>query len=312
MTTTSPTHTHTLHPFGESVIYLLHSGSCTQLLESIHGSPLSQIVFSAGTMYAVPGTDRSLIPVPVHVKPHHTREVRLPQQHQQQQQQLLQQPQQHLQHLQQSSPPPPPQQHHHHHPHPLPLRTHIASHSLFAPGHLTPLHHTHSPPPATTSTLPLFGPARQSGGREQGRKPFRYHSRSAARTSIDISEFHVPELPPPIHPTSAQGFRNHTNRLPIRSPSHFTFPSSSSSFSPPPPPPKDHPVIPLRRPLRPAVSFGAVSHHSYDSTCPIVEKPTSHPERKRAASMEPRSIKPAWNQRLHNCFSCCFAAPPSP
>lgn len=265
-------------------------------------------------MYAVPGTDRSLIPVPVHVKPQHTREVRLPQQHQQQQQ-LLQQPQQHLQHLQQSSPPspPPPQQHHHHHhhPHPLPLRTHIASHSLFAPGHLAPLHHTHSPPPATTSTLHLFRPARQSGGREQGRKPFRYHSRSAARTSIDISEFHVPEIPPPILPTSAQGFRNHTNRLPIRPPSHFTFPSSSS-FSPPLPPPKDHPVIPLRRPLRPAVSFGAVSHHSYDSTCPIVEKPTSHPERKRAASMEPRSIKPAWNQRLHTCFSCCFAAPPSP
>lgn len=218
----------------------------TKLEQLTHGSPVSEIIFPAGTMHVMPITDSAIVTINSN-----TSDIRIQQQH------------------------------------PHPLRSHNSSTDILAK-QLCNIHTTQQQPNPPTTDM-----------RSGARKPRHQHRRSIARTSIDTSEFQVKDIPSPTYPRQpSPRFRNDTYQSPA---TNFSLPI------------RDYPIIPVRPPLRPTVSFGAISHHSYDSSSPIMEKTMTYEKR---MSMEGRDIKPALSQKIHSCFSCCFGggneSPPSP
>lgn len=174
--------------------------------------------------------------------------------------------------------------------HPHPLRSHNSSKDILAE-QLSDFYITQQQPNKSTTT--------NISSISSGRKPS-HHRRSSARSSIDASEFQVKEIPSSIHRPETR-FRNDTHKSSSRSVKNFSLPS------------RDYPVIPVRPPLRPTVSFGAISHHSYDSTSPIVEKTFDKGMiYEKRASMEGKDIKPALSHKLHSCLTCCFSGSMNP
>ncbi|KAM3420933.1 hypothetical protein BST61_g4167 [Cercospora zeina] len=191
--------------------------------------------------------------------------------------------------------------------HPHPPRSHASAADLLAQQlqitHVTQRQQPDGIPAATN----VLGRSRRSGSTSSS-----HHRRSLARTCIDASEFHIPTASPI---QACNGFPPRFRHNP--SPPPTTASSSlDANFLPPPPTPRDYPIIPTRPPLRPTVSFGAVSHHSYDSTSPITATRSLQDSAmlyEKPASIEVRDAKkPTLSRKMHHCLACCFGQPDPP
>ncbi|CAK1362598.1 unnamed protein product [Cercospora beticola] len=193
--------------------------------------------------------------------------------------------------------------------HAHPLRSHRSAADLLAEqlqsSHIAPQQQPDSVKPATQ----LLGRARRSGSGSSS-----HHRRSLARTSIDTSQFQVQTTSPS---SLSRGFPTRFRDDPAQS-SASTPSSLNDNLLSPTSTTRDYPIIPTRPPLRPTVSFGAISHHSYDSSSPITATKSLQESAmfyEKRASIEAREIKkPALSRKMHRCLSCCFGQtdPPSP